>query len=220
MKECQEESKKNTVQPQHTSKGFNCPDACCVKVFASSRALERHLDVGKHLCRLQTESSYDIVKQKWALKCTTVGIHTKTNKQSTSESGEETVRADQSPVTSKMGWALKKTTGKVRFSEAIKDLLLKTFNDGEESGAKADPKEVAARIRNIRRGKKKIFDRSEWLSVQQVKSYFSRLSVLQKRGKLKLIKHGKEEENEEIEMMEEALKRQSLLDCVREEVEL
>ena len=67
VKEC----KKNTVQPQHTSKGFNCPDACCVKVFASSRALERHLDVGKHLCRLQTESSYDIVKQKWALKFTT-----------------------------------------------------------------------------------------------------------------------------------------------------
>ena len=168
------------------------------------------------MCRLQTESSYDIVKQKWALKCTTVGIHTETNKQSTSESREETARADQSPVTSKMGWALKKTTGKVRFSEAIKDLLLKTFNDGEESGAKADPKEVAARIRNIRRGKK-IFDRFEWLSVQQVKSYFSRLSVLQKRGKLKLIKHGKEEEeNEEIEMMEEALKRQSLLDCVRE----
>ena len=56
---------------------------------------------------------------------------------------------------------------------------------------------------------------------QQVKSYFSRLSVLQKRGKLKLINHGKEEEeNEEIEMMEEALKRQSLLDCVREEVDL
>ena len=100
-----------------------------------------------------------------------------------------------------MGWALKKTTGKVRFSEAIKDLLLKIFNDGEESGAKADPKEVTARIRNIRRGKKKILDRSEWLSVQQVKSYFSRLSVLQKRGKLKLIKHGKEEEeNEEIEV--------------------
>ena len=221
VKECQEESKKNTVQPQHTSKGFNCPDACCVKVFAFSRALERHLDVGKHLCRLQTESSYDIVKQKWALKCTTVGIHTETNKQSTSESREETARADQSPVTSKMGWALKKTTGKVRFSEAIKDLLLKTFNDGEESGAKADLKEVAARIRNIRRGKKKIFDRSEWLSAQQVKSYFSRLSVLQKRGKLKLINHGKEEEeNEEIKMMEEALRRQSLLDSVREEVEL
>ena len=46
-----------------------------------------------------------------------------------------------------MGWALKKSIGKERFSEAVKNLLMKIFIDGEESGIKADPKEVANRIR-------------------------------------------------------------------------
>ena len=118
----------------------------------------------------------------------------------------------------KMGWALKKSTGKVRFSKPINDLLLRTFIDGEKSGIKADPKEVAARIRCTRNGKKKVFDRSEWLSVQQVKSYFSRLSVLQRKGIL--IDDNEEEQNEEVEMFEEEIRRHSLLDCVREEVEL
>ena len=191
------------------------------KVFVSSSALERHLDVGKHLYHLQTESTYDIVKQKWALKCTTVGIYPETNKLCTGESKEEKDKSEQSLVASEMGWALKKSIGKVRFSEAVKNLLVKIFIDGEESGIKADPKEVANRIRILRHGKKKVFDRSEWLSVQQIKSYFSRLSVLQKRGKLKLTEYGQEEEeNEEVKMMEEALKRESLCDCVREEVEL
>ena len=64
VKECQGKSNKDTVQPQHSAKAFNCPDVCCVKVFVSSGALERHLDVGKHLYRLQTESTYNNVKQK------------------------------------------------------------------------------------------------------------------------------------------------------------
>jgi hypothetical protein len=54
--------------------------------------------------------------------------------------------------------------------------------------------------------------------VQQVKSYFSRLSVLQRKGIL--IDDNEEEQNEEVEMIEEEIRRNSLLDCVREEVEL
>ncbi|CAB3989975.1 Transposon TX1 uncharacterized 149 kDa [Paramuricea clavata] len=170
-KQCQEKHDKNDVQTQHTSKRFNCPDASCVKVFVSTGALETHLDVGKHLYRLQTESARPV-----------------------------------------------RSTGKVRYSKPIKDLLLRTFIDGEKGGIKADSKEVAARIRCIRNGKKKGFDKSEWLSVQQVKTYFSRLSVLQRKGIL--IDDNEEEQNEEVEMIEEEIRRYSLLDCVREEVEL
>jgi hypothetical protein len=46
--------------------GFYCPEVCCVKVFLSNDALEKHMDTGKHLYRLQKEGTYDIVKQKWA----------------------------------------------------------------------------------------------------------------------------------------------------------
>ncbi len=70
----------------------------------------------------------------------------------------------------------------------------------------------------MRNGKKKVFDKSEWLSVQQVKSYFSRLSVVQRKGIL--IDDNEEQQNQEVEMIEEEIRRYSLLNCVREEVEL
>ncbi len=85
VKQRQEKRDTDDVQTQHTSKGFNCPDASCVKVFVSNSALERHLDVGKHLYCLQMENAYNVVKQKWASKCITVGIHTETNKHSKGE---------------------------------------------------------------------------------------------------------------------------------------
>lgn len=96
-------------------------------------------------------------------------------------------------------------------------MLQKTFIDEKKSGKKTNPKEIAARIRNLRNGQKKVFNNFDWLSVQQVKSCFCHLSVLQKRGNLNLIEH---DEKEEVEMVEEALRRESLLSYVREEVEL
>jgi hypothetical protein len=68
---------------------------------------------------------------------------------------------------------------------------------------------------SVRKGQKKVFDKSEWLSTQQVKSYFSRLSVQQRKGSLK-----QDEEEEDIEMMEEAIRRHSLFASIREELEL
>jgi hypothetical protein len=214
----QSTSDKNPNDNQNTtSKGFHCPDVCCVKVFVSSTALERHLDVGKHFYRLQTECTYDTIKQKWASRCTSVGLpHTETNSACHGQSQQETSDKRLPSSTSEMGWALKKKAANIRFSKTVKDFLLKTFIDGERSGIKADPKEVSARMRSVRKGQKKVFDKSEWLSTQQVKSYFSRLSVQQRKGSLKQ----DEEEEEDIEMMEEAIRRHSLFASIREELEL
>lgn len=192
----------------------------CVKVFVSNSALERHLEIGKHFYRLQNESAYDTIKKKWSSKCTSVNVPNIPEKQ-TKDTSQPNDATEERIHTAEMGWALRKPSAKTRFSKPIKDLLLSTFLDGAKSGRKADPKEVASKIKTIKRGRKKLFDKSQWLTAQQVKSYFSRLSVLQKTGKLSLTENEEEEEaDQEIEMMQEAFNRHSLFERVREEVEL
>ena len=64
----------------------------------------------------------------------------------------------------------------------MKDYLKARFNAGEESGMKADPQQVAVDMRNARKEEnKRLFSREDWLSRNQIESYFSRLSVLKKK---------------------------------------
>ena len=41
----------------------------CINVFQSFAALQRHLDVGKHLIRLECETQYAQIGRKWAETC-------------------------------------------------------------------------------------------------------------------------------------------------------
>jgi len=195
--------------------GFYCPDAACVKVFVTNKGLERHLDTGKHFYRLQTKGTYDTVKEKWALACTSVVSY---NELPTStDTQQQTTASQQGSVNgTTMGWALRKPAPKKRFSKPLKEFLLKTFLDGEKTGIKANAKDVSQRIKSMKKDGKKMFEKSEWLSTQQVKSYFSRLTALLRRGKLA---NHEDEDDGDIEVFEEAMIRQKLHDCVRENVE-
>ena len=65
--------------------------------------------------------------------------------------------------------------------------LRRIFLEGEETGNKASAAAVCSRIRNQRVGSgRKIFAKEEWLSVDQIAPYFSRLSVLYRSVRLAL----------------------------------
>ena len=69
----------------------------------------------------------------------------------------------------------------------MKTHLRRIFLKGEETGNKASAAAVCSRIRNQRDGRgREIFVKEEWLSVDQIAPYFSRLSVLYRRGRLAL----------------------------------
>ena len=53
--------------------GFPSPEFGCVKVFVSSNAFEKHLDVGKHFYYIHKECSYVEIKCKWVSRCSDVG---------------------------------------------------------------------------------------------------------------------------------------------------
>ena len=100
----------------------------------------------------------------------------------------------------------------------MKEYLKKLFLEGEETGRKANPSDVSSAIKSLKTedGKSKLFERSEWLTAQQVKSYFSRLSVLNKCGTL----YACNTDNEDIDVLEEALVPQESVNAIHYAIEL
>ena len=79
-----------------------------------------------------------------------------------------------------MGWALKSSGKRVRFTETQKAYLSEVFKVGEETGQKADPVTVSRLMRKAKAlDGSRIFKKDEFLSPQQISGFFSRLA----RGK-------------------------------------
>lgn len=178
--ENQEDEIQNTpIQPSV----FHCPEPGCLKVYQKCSSLTEHLLVGEHKFKKTTVSSFDKVKQRWAESCNSVEetnqIRSRRNRNQ-DENSEEI-----SPLI--MGWALKKDRKTQRFSDSVKKHLKVVFEDGEKSGRKSNPVDVAKTLKTVRGsdGKKK-FQPSEWLQPSQIASYFCRLSVLRKSHTEKL----------------------------------
>ena len=179
--------------------------------------LEKYLDAGEHLNRIQKESTYDVIKHNWALRCTTVG----TVKGSTSLSTNEVCKSpgQVAGLLPEKGWAMKRAKAGVRFPQEVKEFLNRIFLKGEETGQKANPLEVSSQLRKIRtpNGEKR-FKRSEWLTVQQVTSYFSRLSVLHKSGRI--VENEDDDDAEDVAMLKEALDRRQMSHDVASNLDL
>ena len=83
------------------------------------------------------------------------------------------------------GWALKKVRNAVNFSENVTNYLREVFLLGEETGHKASPGDVAVHMKGLRDSSgKKRFQKKEWFTTLQISHYFSRLSTLNKSGRL------------------------------------
>ena len=77
-----------------------------------------------------------------------------------------------------MGWALKSSQGgKTRFSDKQRDFLTSQFQIGEETGRNASPAQVSRLIMTAKDASgNRMFSSSEFLTVQQIASFYSRLA--------------------------------------------
>ena len=156
-----------------------------IKVYQSFAALQRHLDLGKHLIRLERETQYDQVKRKWAETCQSLTGGYLQSVSYTSAAATDNQHGSQNVPSTEEGWALKKVRNVSHFSENVRNYLREVFLLGEETGHKANPGDVATRMKGLRDGSgKKRFQKKEWLSTVQISRYFSRLSTLHKSGRL------------------------------------
>ncbi|CAH3020126.1 unnamed protein product [Porites evermanni] len=153
----------------------------CIKTFQSFASLQRHLDVGTHMVRLVKESTYDEIRRKWAEACHSLGGGYVWGNSATFDSSDQAMPGE----VVELGWAIQKNRKPVAFSEKAKSYLVDVFWAGEETEKKANASFVASRMKSLRdENGQKMFTKTDWLTEQQIARYFSRLSALNKAGRL------------------------------------
>ena len=158
--------------PIYNKAVYSCPQEGCIRVFQRSSALERHLSL--EACELSPErySMLDLAKQQYASRLQEGACPLPSLKvQGPAVSSSCKQKASE-------GWALKEAKRVERFNENQKSYLQAKFNIGQASGRKLDPEVVAKEMRRARAiDGERLFLVEEFLSPQQISSFFSRMAA-------------------------------------------
>ena len=157
-------------ESQRMTSLFSCPVDGCVKTYIRSSALQHHILIGDHKFRPDGETMYNKAKQEYARR-----LQEGLKENPTVLSNNET-EIGQNNLT--QGWALKSSKSRTSFNEKQKDFLNGIFQEGEKTGVKANPDTVAKAMRKAtNENQQRIFELTEFLTPQQVASYFSRMKA-------------------------------------------
>ena len=155
---------------------FSCPEESCIKTFQRSSALQAHLDEGRHKHALEKETLLDKAKRGYATKITGERTQVPTI-------GFRPAASQGALAPLQMGWALKTAKKKTMFSQEQKKYLTEQFVIGEESGKKADPKQVSQDMRKVRsESGVRLFLGKDVLSSQQVSGFLLSLGRQNSEG--------------------------------------
>ena len=98
---------------------YSCPEQGCVKIYKEFKSLQKHLDVGRHLIKLERESDYDNIIAKWAETCKTVSGDYVQGEIGVAPSMTESPSVAADSPSLEEGWALKKAKKSARFLNAL-----------------------------------------------------------------------------------------------------
>ena len=163
-------------EASQTTRMFTCPEQSCTKTFIRYSALERHCDFGAHMRSLERITLQDRAKIMYAKN-----LHEgQTRKQ-------QSLPVCDAPLTQlasnacQMGWALKSSPRKGRFTQEQKNFLDLKYNLGEQTGKKSSGEDVARQMRRVRgQDGERLFAVDDFLTAQQITSYFSRMTAKRK----------------------------------------
>ena len=123
-------------------------------------------------------------ERKWAITCLSLTGANVEAAPSMLASATAKQPNNQSMPSAEEGWALKKVRHAVTCENA-RNYLQEVFLQGEEAGHKANPADVATCMRELQNDSgKRRFEKKEWLNTAQISRYFSKLSTLNKSGRL------------------------------------
>ena len=194
---------------------FSCTETGCVLTFKTEAEADAHMDSGRHVRELESESLYDSIRKKWADKVTGVSV---------SSFGHESVLTHyDEPSTSVVnnrskGWALKATKKPLRMGDNVRAYLTEKFDAGAISGLKVDPVQVSREMKLAKdESGHSLFTPEEWRTAQQITSFFSRLSAIRRQKQTDQGQY--EEANEEIQEEDlEAVECEIAIDGLRRAV--
>lgn len=169
-------SSDESSDPPVTSQLFFCSEEGCIKSYQRFSALQLHLDCGKHERTLERETLLDKAVRGYAVRLEEQFESVPQLQQSTGN-----LTTANQPLLP-MGWALKASqASRARFNDKQKDYLLSKFLIGEQTGQKINAASVARTMISARdTSGNRMFTRSEFLTAQQITSYFSRLAAKRK----------------------------------------
>jgi hypothetical protein len=169
-----------------------CIDPDCIKVFRKENQLIHHLSVGQHVYDNENRDTLeDRSKRLWTVQCNELRY----DHQSLSTVSVYCNQA--SNFCENNGYALKRRKKTSRFSEKLKNYLAALFRNGEETGKKPNPYTVSRQMRSETDEEgNRLFSPSEWLSPQQIRSFFGNLCMKKQRIP-KALKAEESEENDE-----------------------
>ena len=151
---------------------FYCPEEGCVKSYQRYSFLEQHLISGRHKYALENQTLYDKAMILYATKL-------EQGAGAVPEVVDDMRIRSVDGSTLPMGWALKSTTvTRKNFTATQKNYLTEMFQAGTRTRQKADPSSVARAMRRAKQSDgSSMFEKSEFLTSQQIAGFFSRLTA-------------------------------------------
>ena len=179
-----------------TSKLFCCPEDGCVKSYQRYSSLQHHLECGRHRRELERETLLDKAMCSYANRLEVGGARMQAATNSSYQQGLD-VHPSSNKLPAPMGWSLKtSSTKRVKFTTTQRDYLRKKFLIGKTTGRKLDPSIVAKDMRSTKDVLgDRLFAVDEFLTSQQIVSYFSRLAS---SGTFENIEEEEKEESEDV----------------------
>ena len=163
-------------ETSQTTRMFTCPEQSCTKTFIRYSALERHCEFGAHMRSLERITLQDRAKISYAKN-----LHEGQTRKQQSLPVYDAPLTQRASGTCQMGWALKSSPRKVRFTQEQKNFLDIKYNLGEQTGKKSSGEDVARQMRRARgQDGKRLFAVDDFLTAQQITSYFSRMAAKKK----------------------------------------
>lgn len=155
---------------------FSCPEEGCVMTYQRHSSLEHHLQCGKHRRVLEQETLLDRAMLRYAYELEKGGSKVEELGDVACLSKDSSCDVQNPPLS--IGWALKSSfTRRTRFNSNQKDYLMKKFDIGQKTGRKLDPVTVSKEMRRAKDSNgNRLFSMNEFLTAQQVQSFFSRLA--------------------------------------------
>ncbi|CAC5381520.1 unnamed protein product [Mytilus coruscus] len=156
------------------AKVFTCPEEGCTRSFKHSSSLDKHILLGN--CNIKEEklSLADRTKVLYVQKLEDGNLGVSFTKQPANNNNTATDKLNK-------GWALMVNKPKTIFTQDQKAYLYEQFMIGKTTGRKEDPSKVAEEMRYALKNGENRFSRSQYLTSQQVASYFSRLVQKEKK---------------------------------------
>ena len=152
---------------------FFCPEEGCIKSFQRYSSFQKHLDSERHKYSPENMTLYDKTLIQYAKKLEQGTSSVTSNLQDQCLPPKSTDWPEVSELST--GWALKTAAPKKRFTETQKKFLIDVFQNGENTGHKEDPAEVAKSMRKTRNlDGTRMFERDSFLTPRQISSFFSR----------------------------------------------